>query len=98
MLERQRRFAIHFVETGNGAEAARRAGYAESSARQTAYKLKQKESVKHAIEREQWFSNHDSRSARRKATDLLIESFHKADNATDMRKAVDALCKLHRLI
>jgi hypothetical protein len=54
--------------------------------------------VKHAIERERWFSNHDSRSAKRKATDLLIESFHKADNATDMRKAVDALCRLHGLI
>ena len=98
MRERQRRFAIHFVETGNGAEAARQAGYAESSARQTAYKLKQKESVKHAIEREQWFSNHDSRSAKRKATDLLIESFHKADNATDMRFAVKISSNISPLV
>ena len=98
MIDRQKRFAAHYAETGNGAEAARRAGYSESAARQTAYKLRQKDSIKQAVEREQWFSDHDSRSAKRKATDLLIEPFHKADNATDMRKAVDALCKLHRLV
>jgi phage terminase small subunit len=98
MIERQKRFAAHYAETGNGAEAARRAGYSEVAARQTAYKLRQKDSIKQAVEREQWFSDHDSRSAKRKATDLLIETFHKADNATDMRKAVDALCKLHRLV
>tara|TARA_B100000886_G_C20295034_1_gene437145 strand:+ start:421 stop:717 length:297 start_codon:yes stop_codon:yes gene_type:complete len=98
MLERQRAFAAHYAETGNGAEAARRAGYSHKSARQTASTLKSKKGIKEAIEREQWFSDHDSRSAKRKATDLLIETFHKADNATDMRKAVDALCRLHRLV
>ncbi len=98
MLDRQKRFAAHYAETGNGAEAARRAGYSEKTARQTAYKLRQKDNIKQAVDREQWFSDHDSRSAKRKATDLLIETFHKADNATDMRKAVDALCQLHRLL
>ena len=98
MIDRQKRFAAHYAETGNGAEAARRAGYSESAARQTAYKLRQKDSIKQAVEREQWFSDHDSRSAKRKATDLLIETFDKADNAADMRKTVDALCRLHRLV
>ena len=43
MIDRQKRFAAHYAETGNGAEAARRAGYSESAARQTAYKLRQKD-------------------------------------------------------
>jgi phage terminase small subunit len=34
MIERQKRFAAHYAETGNGAEAARRAGYSGSAARQ----------------------------------------------------------------
>jgi len=45
MIERQKRFAAHYAETGNGAEAARRAGYSEAAARQTAYKLRQKDSI-----------------------------------------------------
>lgn len=98
MLERQKRFATHYAETGNGAEAARRAGYSVATARQTAYKLRQKDNIRQAVERERWFSDQDLRSARSKATDLLIETFHKAENASDMRKAVDALCKLHRLV
>ena len=60
MIERQKRFAAHYAETGNGAEAARRAGYSEAAARQTAYKLRQKDSIKQVVEREQWFSDHDS--------------------------------------
>jgi phage terminase small subunit len=98
MIERQKRFAAHYAETGNGAEAARRAGYSEAAARQTAYKLRQKDSIKQAVEREQWFSDHDSRSAKRKATDLLIEAFNSTISGTEKRKAVDALCKLHGLI
>ena len=45
MLERQRRFAAHYAETGNGAEAARRAGYSHKSARQTASTLKSKKDI-----------------------------------------------------
>ncbi len=32
MIERQKRFTAHYAETGNGAEAARRAGYSEAAA------------------------------------------------------------------
>lgn len=34
MTEKQRRFADYFIETGNAAEAARRAGYSARSAKQ----------------------------------------------------------------
>lgn len=34
MTEKQRRFADYFIETGNAAEAARRAGYSTRSAKQ----------------------------------------------------------------
>lgn len=97
MLEKQKRFAHNFAKTGNGAEAARLAGYSKKSARQTAYRLKKKQEVIEALDRESWFTDHDSRSAKRKATDLLIESFYSSSNSTDKRKAVDALCKLHKL-
>ena len=48
--------------------------------------------------RELWAVGCDLRSTKAKATELLIESFHRAENATEMRKSVDALCKLHGLI
>lgn len=38
MTEKQRRFADYFIETGNAAEAARRAGYSARSAKQTGEK------------------------------------------------------------
>ena len=46
VTERQRSFADAYLETGNAAEAARRAGYAEGSARQTGGKILTKSDVK----------------------------------------------------
>ena len=98
MLEKHRKFAINYAATGNGAEAARLAGYSPQCARQTAYRLKKLDHIQQAIDRELWFVGRDLRSTKAKATELLIESFHRAESATEMRKSVDALCKLHGLI
>lgn len=38
LTEKQKRFIDFYIETGNGAEAARRAGYSEKVARQSAGK------------------------------------------------------------
>jgi hypothetical protein len=54
MTEQQREFATHYVANGgNGAEAARQAGYAEKSARSSAYKLLRLPHVQAAIKAEQ---------------------------------------------
>ena len=98
MLEKHRKFAANFAVTGNGAESARLAGYSTNCARQTAYRLRKLDHIQRAIDRESWFAGRDLRSTKAKATELLIESFHEAENATEMRKAVDALCKLHGLL
>lgn len=98
MLEKHRKFAINYAATGNGAEAARLAGYSPKCARQTAYRLRKLDHIQQAIDRELWFVGRDLRSTKGKATELLIESFHRAESATEMRKSVDALCKLHGLI
>jgi phage terminase small subunit len=52
MNTRQKRFIEHFVETGNGAESARLAGYASSCAKQTAYRLTNMPEISSAIEEE----------------------------------------------
>ena len=98
MLEKHRKFAINYAETGNGAEAARLAGYSPNCARQTAYRLRKLDHVQRAIDRETWFTGRDLRSTKAKATELFIETFHKAESAAEKRKAVDALCKLHGLM
>lgn len=45
MTEKQRRFADYFIETGNAAEAARRAGYSTRSAKQ----IGEKNMTKHDV-------------------------------------------------
>lgn len=45
MTEKQRRFADYFIETGNAAEAARRAGYSPRSAKQ----IGEKNMTKHDV-------------------------------------------------
>ena len=97
MRERQRRFAACYAELGNGAEAARQAGYSRKSAKQMAHKLLQLDHIQEAVEREQWSVARDSRSAKGRATDMLMESFHIASSTSEKLKAVDALCRLHGL-
>jgi len=98
MRARQQKFAVNYAELGNGAEAARQAGYSPRCAKQTAHKLLALDHVQRAIEQEQWFVDRDSRSAKSRATGLLMEAFHTARSTTERLKAVDALCKLHGLV
>ena len=50
MRARQRKFAVNYAELGNGAEAARQAGYSPRCAKQTAHKLLALDHVQRAIE------------------------------------------------
>lgn len=97
MLQRQRLFVKHYVRTGNGAEAARLAGYAPNCARQTAHRLLNTDHVQQAVNQEQWSVDEAQWSTKNKATNMLILAFHQAKTSTEMRKTVDALCKLHGL-
>jgi len=49
LTERQSRFVDNYVDSGNGAEAARRAGYSEERARITASELVSKRNIQAAI-------------------------------------------------
>jgi len=49
MTERQKRFVDNYIDSGNGAEAARNAGYAEGNARQQANENITKPDIKAAI-------------------------------------------------
>lgn len=51
LTERQRRFVEAFIETGNAAEAARRAGYSKKTAHVTGVENLSKPNVKKAIEK-----------------------------------------------
>ena len=46
MNNREKRFADFYIETGNAAEAARKAGYAEAGAKQTGFRLLNRTDVK----------------------------------------------------
>lgn len=98
MLHRQRLFIKYYIYTGNGAEAARLAGYSPACARQTAYRLLNTDHVRRAVDQERWLVDQQQWSTKNKATAMLIQAFNQAETSAEMRKTVDALCKLHGLI
>jgi phage terminase small subunit len=98
MNRRQRSFVRELVALGNGAAAARAAGYSPRYARQMAYRLTGRGDVQAAIDKEEALRFFEQQAARRKATDMLLAAFEKTASAEEKRQCVDALCRLHGLI
>ena len=75
MTERERKFCLNYLRTANGAEAARAAGFADGSARQTAARLLTKDYIRNFIEERRAEEDEeliaDSREILRKLTAIM---------------------------
>jgi phage terminase small subunit len=98
MNAKQREFVSYYVEIGNAADAARKAGYSKRSARQTGFRLLKRGQIQEALEEEAKVIRSQRTIARNQASMMLLSAFGSATNATEMRLAADALSKLHDLV
>ena len=93
LSSRQEAFCRQFVATGNAAEAARRAGYAEASARQTGHALAQRP---HIIERVRGIRLLWRETARREAQ-LLLERLEQAWQVAVAQESSFAMLQVIRM-
>lgn len=93
LTERQRRFVEEYMACGNGAEAARRAGYSEGIAKVQASENLTKPNVKAAIERRQQEMSEDSEDRRAKWISRLEGLADCAEKDADKLRAIEGLFK-----
>ena len=93
LTERQRRFIDEYMACGNGAEAARRAGYSEGIAKVQASENLTKQNVKAEIERRRREMSEDSEDRRAKWILRLEALADCADKDADKLRAIEGLFK-----
>ena len=93
LTERQRRFIDEYMACGNGAEAARRAGYSEGIAKVQACENLTKQNVKAEIERRRREMSEDSEDRRAKWISALEALASSADKDADKLRAIEGLFK-----
>lgn len=93
LTERQRRFIDEYMACGNGAEAARRAGYSEGIAKVQASENLTKQNVKAEIERRRREMSEDSEDRRAKWILRLEALADSADKDADKLRAIEGLFK-----
>ena len=93
LTERQRRFIDEYMACGNGAEAARRAGYSEGIAKVQASENLTKQNVKAEIERRRREMSEDSEDRRAKWISALEALSRTADKEADKLRAIEGLFK-----
>jgi len=93
LTERQRRFIEEYMACGNGAEAARRAGYSEGIAKVQASENLTKQNVKAEIERRRREMSEDSEDRRGKWISALEALASSADKDADKLRAIEGLFK-----
>jgi len=93
LTERQRRFIDEYMACGNGAEAARRAGYSEGIAKVQASENLTKQNVKAEIERRRREMSEDSEDRRGKWISALEALASSADKDADKLRAIEGLFK-----
>ena len=91
MNQRQQAFAQHFVITGNGAEAARRAGYAPVGARVTPSRLLTKANVQAEIAAERLAHERTMGTSREQVAAELMGVLDLARERGDVRGMIAAL-------
>jgi phage terminase small subunit len=91
---RQKRFVEHYLETGNGAKAARFAGYEPTCAKQTAYRLLNSHEVSKELQRNYEFVEEEFELSRSKLIQMLIHLFAVSKRTKDRLAAVDRLMQL----
>ena len=93
LTERQRRFVDEYMACGNGAEAARRAGYSEGIARVQASENLTKPNVKAEIERRRQEMSEDSEERRAKWIARWEALGETAEKDADRLRAIEGLFK-----
>ena len=93
LTERQSRFIDEYMACGNGAEAARRAGYSEGIARVQASENLTKQNIKAEIERRRQEMSEDSEDRRAKWIVALEGLASSADKDADKLRAIEGLFK-----
>lgn len=93
LTERQRRFIDEYMACGNGAEAARRAGYSEGIAKVQASENLTKQNIKAEIERRRREMSEDSEDRRAKWISALEALASSADKDADKLRAIEGLFK-----
>ena len=93
LTERQRRFIEEYMACGNGAEAARRAGYSEGIAKVQASENLTKQNVKAEIERRRQEMSEESEDRRAKWILRLEALADCADKDADKLRAIEGLFK-----
>ena len=93
LTERQRRFIDEYMACGNGAEAARRAGYSEGIARVQASENLTKQNIKAEIERRTREMSEESEDRRAKWILRLEGLADDADKDADKLRAIEGLFK-----
>lgn len=95
MTSRQKKFAEYYVQHGNGAEAARRAGYSESYAEHRTDEMLRNVEVSEYIKQLSEQARNDRIMTAKERQALLSDIAKDVDNApSDRIKAVDTLNKM----
>ena len=93
LTERQRRFVDEYMACGNGAEAARRAGYSEGIAKVQASENLTKQNVKAEIDRRRQEMSDESEDRRAKWISRLETLAIDAEKDADKLRAIEGLFK-----
>ena len=93
LTERQRRFIEEYLACGNGAEAARRAGYSEGIAKVQASENLTKQNVKAELDRRRQEMSEDSEDRRAKWISRLEGLADSAEKDADKLRAIEGLFK-----
>tara|TARA_B100001094_G_C17936089_1_gene673184 strand:+ start:353 stop:799 length:447 start_codon:yes stop_codon:yes gene_type:complete len=92
---RQEKFIRFYLETGNGAEAARQAGYSPHTARVIAYENLLKPYIKQAIATKRDELMHDSDEKIALYLQMLEKESNGADQSSSRIRALELLLKAH---
>ena len=94
--ELQQGFIDHYIQCGNGAAAARRAGYKKGAAVRACNLLKRPD-IQEAIEDQQMVMRFEAGVSRADLALLADEMFYRARTVRDQGRAIDIMAKLYGL-
>jgi phage terminase small subunit len=96
LTELQQGFINNYVECGNGAAAARRAGYGKGAAVRACNLLKRPD-IQEAIETQQMVMRFEAGVSRADLAQAAEDMFYKARTVRDQGRAIDIMAKLYGL-
>jgi phage terminase small subunit len=96
LTELQQGFIDHYIQCGNGAAAARRAGYGKGAAVRACNLLKRPE-IQEAIEDQQMVMRIEAGVSRADLAQAAEDMFNRARTVRDQGRAIDIMAKLYGL-